>query len=278
MSDNLIIQILQNSFSAWNEKFREITQIVTLSPDEFRGGRVWQVITDINGALQAVGTALLVLFFLMGVMKTCGSLADIKRPEQALRIFIRFAVAKGVVTYGMDIFTALTDMTRGIISRILSESALTAGTEYALPAEIITLVEELSFFESIPLWFISLTGSLIIWVLSVVMIISVYGRFFRLYLYTAIAPIPLSALAGEPTANIGKTFIKSYAGVCMEGVIIIIACIIFSAYAASPPSPDITLSAAAMVWKYLGEIIFHMLILVGTVKLSDRVVKEVMTL
>lgn len=60
------------------------------------------------------------------------------------------------------------------------------------------------------------------------MIMSVYGRFFRLYLYTAIAPVPLSTFAGEPSQNVGKSFIKSYAAVCLEGAIIVLACIIFS--------------------------------------------------
>ena len=110
------------------------------------------------------------------------------------------------------------------------------------------------------------------------MILSVYGRFFRMYLYTAIAPIPLATFAGEPTQNIGKTFIKSYTAVCLEGAIILLACIIFSLFASSPPAVDTNLATATMVWKYIGELIFNMLILVGTVKASDRVVREMMGL
>ena len=71
---------------------------------------------------------------------------------------------------------------------------------------------------------------LFVWVLSFVMILSVYGRFFKMYMYTAIAPVPLSTFAGEPTQNIGKSFLKSYASVCMEGAIIVLACIIFSVF------------------------------------------------
>ena len=110
------------------------------------------------------------------------------------------------------------------------------------------------------------------------MIMSVYGRFFRLFLYTAIAPIPLSSFAGEPSQNIGRSFLKSYAAVCLEGAIVVLACIIFSLFAASPPVVDPDAAAVTMVWSYIGELIFNMLVLVGAVKMSDRVVREMMGL
>ena len=86
----------------------------------------------------------------------------------------------------------------------------------------------------------------------------------------------LSAFAGEPTQNIGKSFLKSYASVCLEGAIIVLACIIFSVFASSPPVVDPDAAAASMVWSYIGELIFNMLILVGAVKMADRLVKEMM--
>ena len=137
-----------------------------------------------------------------------------------------------------------------------------------------TAVEECGFFESIPLWAVTLIGSLFITVLSFIMIMSVYGRFFRLYLYTAIAPIPLSTFAGEPSQNVGKSFLKSYAAVCLEGAIIVLACIIFSVFAASPPVVNPDTAAVTMVWSYVAELIFNMLVLTGAVKMADRVVRE----
>ena len=116
------------------------------------------------------------------------------------------------------------------------------------------------------------------WVLSFVMILSVYGRFFKMYMYAALAPIPLSSFAGEPSQNVGKSFLKSYAAVCLEGAVIVLACIIFSVFASSPPTVDPDAAAASMVWSYIGELVFNMLILVGSVKMSDHVVREMMGL
>ena len=249
MSDNWIVQNLENALKTWNDKLSEIWQLITQSPEQFKGGSIWNVIVDIHGAVQAIGLALLVLFFVIGVMKTCGSFAEVKKPEHALKLFIRFALAKGVVTYGLELMMALFNIVQGLISTIMNAAGFGSAAQTVLPQEIVTAVEDCGFFESIPL-----------------------------YLYTAIAPVPLSTFAGEPSQSVGKSFIKSYAAVCLEGAIIVLACIIFSLFAASPPAVDPNAAPVSMVWSYIGELVFNMLVLVGAVKMADRVVREMMGL
>ena len=278
MSDNWVVQNLENALETWNEKLAEIWTLITQSPQQFKGGTIWNVIVNINGAVQAIGLALLVLFFVVGVMRTCGSFAETKRPETALKLFIRFALAKGVVTYGMELMLALFNIVQGLISTIMTAAGFGTAQQTVLPPEIVTAVEDCGFFESIPLWAVTLIGGLFVTVLSFVMIMTVYGRFFKLYLYTAISPVPLATFAGEPTQNVGVSFIKSYAAVCLEGAIIVLGCIIFSLFAASPPVVDPNAAAVSMVWSYIGELVFNMLVLVGAVKMADRVVREMMGL
>lgn len=278
MSDSWIVQNLLNALNTWNEKLSEIWQLLTQSPEEFKGGAIWDVIVTVHGALQAIGLALLVLFFVVGVMRTVGNFAEIKKPEHALKLFIRFVLAKGVVTYGLELMIALFRIVQGIISTAMNAAGFGSVQQMILPQEIVEAVEDCGFFESIPLWAVTLIGGLFITVLSFVMIMSVYGRFFKLYLYAAIAPVPLSTFAGSPSQNVGKSFIKSYAAVCLEGAIIVLACMIFSVFAASPPVVDPDAAAVSMVWSYVGELVFNMLILVGTIKMADRVVREMMGL
>lgn len=277
-SGNWVIDNLNNALDTWNGKLTEIWQIITQSPELFKGGSIWQVILKINGAVEAIGLALLVLFFVIGVVKTCSSLADVKKPEHALKLFVRFAIAKAVVTYGLDLMLAIFKIVQGLMSTIMETAGLGAITKTVLPQEIITAVKDCGFFESIPLWAVTLIGGLFVTVLSFIMILTVYGRFFKLYLYTAIAPIPLSTIAGEPTQRICASFLKSFTAVCLEGAIIVLSCIIFSLFASSPPVVDTTASAVTQVWKYIGELIFNMLVLVGTIKMSDRVIREMMGL
>ena len=278
MSENWVVQNLQNALDTWNKYLTEIWQLITQSPEQFKGGTIWGVIVNIHDAVRAIGLALLVLFFVVGVMKTCGSFAEVKKPEHALKLFIRFAVAKGVVTYGLELMMALFNIAQGLVSTIMNASGFGSAQQTVLPQEIIDAVENCGFFESIPLWAVTLIGGLFITVLSFVMIMTVYGRFFKLYLYTAIAPVPLSTFAGEPTQHVGKSFIKSYAAVCLEGAIIVLGCIIFSLFAASPPAISPNAAAVTQVWSYVGELIFNMLVLVGAVKMADRIVREMMGL
>ena len=278
MSDNWIVQNLQNALNTWNSKLADIWNLVTQTPETFKGGAIWNVIKNIYGGMQAIGLALLVLFFVVGVMKTCGSLSEVKKPERALKLFIRFAIAKIVVTYGMDLMMAIFKISQGIVSKVMTISKITSSTNSTLPTEMIKAIEDCGFFESIPLWAVTLIGGLVVTVLSFIMIMTVYGRFFKLYLYTALAPVPLSTFAGEPTQSVGKSFLKSYAAVCLEGVIIVLSCIIFSLFASSPPVVDTSAAVVTQVWKYIGELVFNMLVLVGTIKMSDRVVREMMGL
>lgn len=273
-----IIDNLTSALNTWNEKLAEIWMLLTQSPETFKGGDIWNIIVKIHGALQAIGLSLLVLFFLWGLIRTCTNWQDIKRPEHAFKLFLRFIIARGLVMYGMELMTGIFEIVQGVISTITKTVGLGTAESTVIPQEIIDAVNNTGFLESIPLWAVTLLGSIFITILSFIMILTVYGRFFKIYMYTAISPIPLAAAAGESTQNTAFTFIKSYAGVCLEGAIILLSCIIFSAFASSAPAIDTSASAVSMIWSYIGELIFNMLVLVGTIKMSDRIVKEMMGL
>ncbi len=275
MSDNWIVANLENAFATWNDKMTEIWNLVTTSPQSFRGGAIWNIVSTINGALQAIGLGLLVLFCAMSIFKSTASFRDFQRPEYALKHFIRFVAAKVAITGAMDIMTTLYTICGGIVEKIAGSLGGIGSASVSLPSAIEQAVEDAGFWASIPLWLVTILGSLFITVLSFIMIMTVYGRFFKLYIYTAIAPVPLSSFAGESTSFMGKSFIKSYIGVCMEGAVIVLACIIFSAFAStSTPSLDTGMTTVTMIWKYIGEVIFNMLVLVGLIKGADRIVKE----
>ena len=278
MSDNWVVQNLENALETWNSKLAEIWTLITTTPQDFKGGGIWSVIVNINGAVQAIGLALLVLFFVVGMVRTCSSFSDVKKPEHALKLFVRFALAKGAITYGMELMLALFNIVQGTISTIMTAAGFVSASQSALPAELITTIESCGFFESIPLWAVTLIGGLFITVLSFILIMTVYGRFFKLYMYTALAPIPLSTFAGEPSQNVGKSFIKSYCAVLLEGAVIVLACIIFSLFASTPPVVNPAAAAVTQVWAYIGELVFNMLVLVGSVKMADRIIREMMGL
>ena len=266
MSDNWVVGNLQNALDTWNGKVTELWNLILTSPQNFKGGGIWTAITNVNTAMQGIGTGLLVLFFVIGVVKTCGSFTDLKKPEHAVKLFVRFILAKAVVTQGMELMTTLFGIVQSAISQIMTSAGVSSATDTVLPDELVSAIENCGFWESIPLWAVTLIGGLFITVMSFIM------------MYTAIAPIPLSTFAGEPTQNVGKSFLKSYCAVCLEGAVIVLACIIFSLFVSSPPVVTSDAAPVTMVWAYIGELVFNMLVLVGTVKMSDRIIREMMGL
>ena len=275
INDNWVVKNLENSIGTWNEKLSELWVHITQTPETFKGGQIWSVIVNIHSALVGIGYGLLVLFFAMGIFQSAASFRELQRPEFALRHFIRFAGAKIAVGSGMEIMTAIFSVCGGVVSAIMGSVGGAVTESATLPVELVTAIEDLKLLQSIPLWIVSFLGSLFITVMSFVLILTVYGRFFKLYLYTALSPLPLASFAGEGTSSMGKAFIKSYTGVCLEGAVIVLACLVYSAFlSSSAPAVDSSLPAVTMAWKYIGQLIFNMLILTGLVKGSDRIIRE----
>ena len=247
LDDNWIVENLENALATWNEKLAEIWQLVSMTPQEFKGGGIWNIVVQINGALQAIGYGLLVLFFAMGLFKNTVNFQELRRPEAALRYFLHFVAAKAAVTYCMPLMLAVFDICGGIVSTVAGQMGGMAGNVGTLPGEISAAIGNVGFLASIPLWLVTILGSLFITVLSFILIMTVYSRFFKLYLYTALALVPIAAFGSGETAATGKAFLKGYVGVCLEGAVIVLSCLIFSAYMGSGSPVVPSGSAVSMV-------------------------------
>ena len=253
--------------------------LLTTSPQSFKGGAIWKVITTINGVLGAIGTALLVLFFTIGVIKTCGSFAELKKPETTVKVFVRFVIAKYLINNCLKLMVNFVTIVQSVISKIANSSKIGTALEFSIPSKVQATFNSIGILDgAIPIWAVCFIAHIAFIIIGIVLLLTVYGRFFRIYMYTAIAPIPLSTLAGQPTENIAKSFLKSYAGVCMQGVVIVLACVIYTAYAASMPQMDTAVEPIQMVWKYVSEVLFNMLVLLGLIKGSDRIIHDMMGL
>ena len=277
MNQNWIMDNINNAFATWNSKLTELWALVSMSPQAFKGGAIWGVMRSIHSGMLAIGYGLLILFFAMGLFKNTANFHELKRPEAAIGYLIRFVAAKTLVGYSMDIMLKVFEICNGVVSQVAGSMGGISQAMVSLPAQIRTEINNIGFLASIPLWLVTILGSLFITVLSFILILTVYGRFFRLYMYTALAPLPLSTLAGDSTQSVGITFIKTYIGVCMEGAVIVLACVIYAGFVTTPSVPT-GAAATAVVWSYLAEVIFNMLVLVGLIKGSDRVIHEMMGL
>ena len=255
MNQNWIVENLNNAFSTWNGKLGELWGLVTTGPQTFKGGAVWSVMQTLHNGMVGIGYALVVLFFAISLCKNTMNFHELKRPEAAIHYFLRFVTAKALVGYGMEIMLNVFSICNGIVTDMADSMGGISEAMVSLPAEMQTAIENVGFLASIPLWLVTILGSLFITVLSFVMILTVYGRFFRLYMYTALAPLPLAAFAGESTQSVGISFLKSYVGVCLEGAVIVLACVIYSAFVSTPTVASG--EATTIVWSYLAETVFN---------------------
>lgn len=273
-----LLDIILKALAVWNEKVAEVWALLTQSPQTFKGGEIWNVISGINNAMQGVGYGLLVLFFIYGFLYATTNVEEIRRPENAWRFFLRFAIAKGIITYGMDILMSILSISQGMMSEILANSGASAVTQVVLPDTIAAAIEDVGTFEAIPLWLVGAIGCIFSTVLGFTLILIVYGRFFKFYLFTALSPIPLSTFAAERTENIGKQFLRNYMSVCMEFACVALACVISSALMSEPSIINAEEAAVSQLWGYFTEVGFNMLLLVGTVKACEKIAHEIMGL
>lgn len=272
--------LLDHAVNMFNKFMGETWNMLTTGLEDFMGGSIWRVMSTINNGLIAGGLALLVVFTFMGVIKSTVSLAELKRPEAAVRVFVRFIFAKALITYGATFMLYVFDIVQAAVLTINRYAG--TFTKAAVPKKIAEAMDEPSaIFDpiiSILMGAVGLISWLVIVIVSIVILISVYGRFFRLYMYTAISPLMLSTLGGEPTQQVGIGFIKNYIAVCLEGVVITIACIIYISISKNPQIAeyDGDWGALLMVLEYVGNFVLYALILLFAVKGADRIAKEMM--
>lgn len=274
------VELLENALGFWNNTMQTIWGLATQSPKDFQGGAIWSSMELIFSGLQGIAYGLLLLFFAMTFFHQATSFRDLKHPEQVFRLAIRFVMAKTAVTYGLDIINMIFEITGGITASIAGRMGGLHAVTATLPSTIQDAIEEVGMFERAFIMLVGLVLFGIVIALSITMLLTVYGRFFRIYLYAALAPLPLSAFGGELTSRHGRSYIQNLIGVCLEGAIIVVACVIFSAYASSGANLTIALgdSGIGLVTSYMMQVCFEMFILLGIVKSADRVVKEMLAL
>lgn len=266
---------LQSALNNWNANYGEIFNILTTSPEDFQGGVIWGIVSNILTVLQGIGVSLLIIFFFYGLIKSGIDYRDVFRnPKNAVFIFLRVLIANFFIVHSLDILLFALQIIQGIMAII---QTTTTAITFTVPENIKTALESADFWASIGALITSLIACGVVWALSLIIMILVYGRFFKIFLLTAIAPLPLAGYASEQTESIGNNFMKSYIGECLRGVIIIVACLIFSAFAVSPTTSSAT-TAGAMVLDYVFDVAMQMLILVIMIKGSDRMVKEFFSL
>lgn len=264
--------MLQGALDYWNERYNSIFDILTTSPSDFQGGGIWDTVTTVESIIKGTGVSLVVLFFLYGLFKSSIGFQDFRRnPKQIIFSLFRIGIANFFVLNATDLLTDIMTVVQNIIVSI-NAGALTS--DFQLPQDLIDALDKADWGAGFGAFAAALIGTVGIHLLSIIILVVVYGRFFKIFLLSAVSPIPLAGFAGESTESLCTNFLKTYIGECMRGIVILVACMIFSAFAVSPVTTTST-TPGGMTWAYIGDVLMQMLLLVIIVKSSDRLVKEI---
>ena len=272
------INLINSALSLWGTAVYKIFGILQKNPSEFSESG-WNTVVALCDSLKYIATALLVLFFGVSVLKQITNIQEMRRPETVFRLIFKFVIAKTMIIYSTDILMAIAKIGVGIVKKITSfyNMELNNYTMASFLADYNVLEGDVlcaKWYEDVPIGIIAIIGFVIIVILSIIALITVYGRLFKLFVWAALAPIPLSSIAGESTASVGWQYLKGFIAICFEGAVIAVAIVMFVVL-----SPDIKFN---MLWHgtvaHFGAsvviIIFRMLLMLGIIKTSNSIVKE----
>lgn len=280
--NDIIKYLMISALRFWGKCSDYIWGMLTSSLEGWKDGILWDIAVNVNDGIRYIAYGLLVIFFGCSLIRESVSFSDMKRPENILRLFLRYIIAKAVITYGMTLMGTIYKIAGGIVSKIRSVGFNNPYTVRGggVPEWVQEAISNLTWYESLVGIIFAVITFVVVVVLSITVMLTVYSRFFKLYIYVALAPIPLSTIAGEGTQMSGWQFIKSFTAICLEAAVIGLACIIFSKISQITSISNWFDSGRffTTVLGYMVELIFHMLLMVGIVKGASGIVKEMAAL
>lgn len=268
-----ILALLEMVFGFWNNQISLVFSMLGQSPVNFKGGGPWAVIAGIEPIFVAVGSSLVVLFFVIGFCSESIDIREEMRFEVILRLLIRLGLAEWFVANNVTIMKAFFTSIGNLVN-LLSAGSYTTLTIDSTQADII---KDLGFGESLIMLILAALLSIIIIICGFFMIYTVYFRFLRLMIIVPLGALAFSTMGGNKTvSNTVTSYCKYFLSVTFEAVTMALAIIMCNAFV-NAGLPNFTGSYAdwAQTLIYLCELTFSIALTVGTVKGAQSLTSKV---
>lgn len=258
----------------WAQGLAIVQTILLTAPEDFAEGRGWEIVISITNALQGAGYAIMIICFYLGIVKSSLTFMDLKRPAVAATLFVRFLVVKALVDQGAGLAQMLIRLGQGLISVTFSAGGANFSELTSMSDELTAAIQDAGFLTSVVMMLLSVVAFLVVAVVVFLVILNVYGRFFKIYCVASVAPVPLAFFGGESTQHIGISYLKAFGSVLLEGMVVAVACLIYSAIAGALSGIDLFGSsgtdAFSLLMNYAITMIFQTLLLAATVSGADQ--------
>ena len=271
-----ILALLETVFGFWNNQISLIFDLLGQSPDAFKGGGPWNVIAGIEPVFVAVGSSLVVLFFVIGFCSESIDIREEMRFEVILRILIRLGLAEYMVANNVTIMKAVFTSVGNLVG------LLGAGnrTELKIAEEQAEVIKNLGFGESLIMLILAALLSLIVIICGFFLLYTVYFRFLKLLVIVPIGSIAYSTMSGNRVvAHTAVIYSKYFLSVAFEAVTMALAIIVCNAFInAGLPSFTGDYSDWAKTLIYLCEMTFTIALTVGSVKGAQNLTSKALGL
>lgn len=234
MTGNWITANLQAAIDFFNAMMEFLYDILTINPVTYRDGAIWQVAGTIYNALLGTAISLGVIFICMGFIENAGEFLQHRNAGAFLWTFMKMMFMSGILIYGRYLMVLVFSIGKEFVDKVVLENGVnvfSAAAWVSIPQSIYYATDGLSMSSGIVFWVVTLLAALVIMVSCFSIMLTVYGRMLKIYLHIAIAPLPLACYTSKATMPHFMAFVRSFISVVLEGLIIIAACLIFSAFA-----------------------------------------------
>lgn len=268
-----ILALLEIVFAFWNKQVGLVFSLLGQTPMEFKDGGPWNIIMGIQPIFVAVGSSLVVLFFVIGFCAESVDIREEMRFEVILKMLIRLGITEWFVINNVTIMRAFFTSIGNWVS-LLSRDV---SSNLVINEEQAEIIKNLGFGESIIMLIICAVLSLIVIICGFFLIYTVYFRFLRLLVIVPLGSIAFSTLAGNKTvSNTVATYCKYFLAACFEAVTIALAIIICHAFInAGLPAFTGDYADWAQTLIYLCEMTFSVALTVGCVKGAQTLTSKV---
>lgn len=219
--------LLNGAFKLRDGLLKTIITLLTTDPATLQGGG-WRIVSNVFNALQGIGYGLVALFFLWSLMQKTTRIKELSL-QDLVGYFLRLFISQALVGHGLNLMRSIMTIIMGIGGIISNVGNASGAGAAAVPPNIVTQIDALNFGGNIVGFLLGLIAWLCVVGFSIYLVVVVYGRFFKIYINIAIAPLMLSTFAGESTSRTGQHFVKNFIGVCLESCVILLSLILATA-------------------------------------------------
>ncbi len=266
---------IEQAFSVWEESLVTSYDMLFSSPEEWNSD-VWDLVKNLNATMVIIGAALLGLMFMIGICKQMTDIKQLRQLEFWVGPLFRLILAELAMVWSLELLMTIFSVCQGLMSKI--GRIQTDSYDISIPGAVIQAFEDTSIWQDLGIGIIGLLVLILCLVQAITLLVTIWGRFLRLYLYTAVAPIFIAFGAGEATGGAAVTFIKSWVNVCMQGVIMMLALVIYAKLIVSDNSTAIAMiengETFGGIMRYVRDFTIGAMVTVGLCRGSDQIVSK----